>query len=48
MIDLLINGWWNHLPIFLAGALTGITQGLAATRTVQRAEPAAVPVQSRM
>ena len=23
MIDLLINGWWNNLPMFLAGALLG-------------------------
>ena len=25
MIDLLINGWWNNLPVFLAGALNGLT-----------------------
>jgi hypothetical protein len=27
MIDLLINGWWNCFPVFLAGVLTGVTQG---------------------
>jgi hypothetical protein len=24
MVDLLINGWWNNLPVFLAGALYGV------------------------
>jgi len=24
MIDLLLNGWWNSLPVFLAGALYGV------------------------
>jgi len=25
MVDLLINGWWNCLPVFLAGAVLGVT-----------------------
>ena len=24
MADLLLNGWWNSLPVFFAGALYGI------------------------
>jgi len=48
MIDLLLNGWWNHLPIFLAGALSGVLQSLGATRVVPRVEPAAVPVESKV
>lgn len=30
MIDLLINGWWNHLPVFLAGALYGLARAQRA------------------
>lgn len=48
MIDLLINGWWNHLPVFLAGALFGITQSLGVGRPVPpRVEPARAEVESR-
>ncbi|MGH9887871.1 MAG: hypothetical protein ACREBE_20230, partial [bacterium] len=39
MIDLLINGWWNHLPVFLAGALAGITPSLGAPRPAPRVAP---------
>jgi hypothetical protein len=28
MIDLIINGWWNCLPVFLAGVLTGVVRSL--------------------
>ena len=28
MIDLIINGWWNSLPVFLAGVLAGVTGNL--------------------
>ncbi len=28
MTDLLINGWWNCLPVFLAGVLSGVIGGL--------------------
>ncbi len=28
MIDLIINGWWNCLPIFLAGVLAGVSGNL--------------------
>jgi hypothetical protein len=45
MTDLLLNGWWNHLPVFLAGALSGVTQGLAVRRSVPRAEPEPVVAQ---
>lgn len=40
MVDLLINGWWNHLPIFLAGALYGVTRSLGAAQPAPRAEVA--------
>jgi hypothetical protein len=28
MIDLIINGWWNCLPVFLAGVLSGVAGNL--------------------
>ena len=28
MIDMIINGWWNCFPIFLAGVTAGVTGGL--------------------
>jgi hypothetical protein len=35
-IDLLLNGWWNSLPIFLAGALSGVSGSLGRRRTPMR------------
>ena len=29
MIDLIINGWWNCLPVFLAGVVSGVIRGHA-------------------
>jgi hypothetical protein len=40
MIDLLLNGWWNHLPVFLAGVLAGVSPSLGKTRPVARVQPA--------
>lgn len=34
MIDLLINGWWNDLPVFLAGALYGVSRIRADRQSV--------------
>ena len=31
-IDLILNGWWNQLPVFLAGALFGICRSIQAPR----------------
>jgi hypothetical protein len=33
MVDLIINGWWNCLPVFLAGALSGTTGSLVRARS---------------
>lgn len=43
MIDMLLNGWWNCLPVFIAGAIIGATStftassGMARVRTGPRA-----------
>jgi hypothetical protein len=39
-VDLLVNGWWNNLPVFLAGALYGLSRGLVRVRP----EPAPRPL----
>jgi hypothetical protein len=31
-VDLLANGWWNNLPVFLSGALYGISRAVSAPR----------------
>ncbi len=36
MIDLLINGWWNNLPVFLAGVLAGVAPSLGRRRASGR------------
>ncbi len=39
MVDLLVNGWWNCLPVFLAGALMGAT-ALRSSHSSLRGVPA--------
>ncbi len=38
-IDLLLNGWWNSLPIFLAGALTGVSSSIGSGGSPTRIDP---------
>lgn len=43
-LDLLPNGWWNDLPVFLAGALYGLSGGLLrAKRPARPRRPASAP-----
>lgn len=37
-IDLLFNGWWNHLPIFFAGALLGAMSSANSKRSEARTQ----------
>lgn len=48
-VDLLINGWWNNLPVFLAGALYSLSKSLtqpagAPRRAAVDREREALPV----
>jgi hypothetical protein len=35
-VDLLLNGWWDHLPVFLAGSLYGLARSPSEVRAVPR------------
>ena len=39
-VDLLANGWWNNLPVFLSGALYGIARSYDARGARVRPSPA--------
>jgi hypothetical protein len=40
-VDLLINGWWNSMPVFFAGVLWGVSGSRAEAPPAERAAPAA-------
>jgi hypothetical protein len=35
-VDLLINGWWNYLPVFLAGSLYSLARSRSEVQTESR------------
>jgi hypothetical protein len=41
MVDLLLNGWWNNIPMFLAGALFGVLSSQTSSRSWQQARQGA-------
>lgn len=40
MADLLLNGWWNSLPVFMAGALYGACANLRSTESASATDSA--------
>lgn len=40
MVDLLINGWWNNMHLFLAGALQAMSRSLGKEPIAARRQPA--------
>lgn len=44
MIDLIINGWWNSLPVFLAGVLAGVTGNLTRGSRIGGGQRGRTPV----
>ncbi len=46
-VDLLPNGWWNNLPVFLSGALYGLAKNMGNERAEASREPAPHAVAAR-